>query len=152
MRGHDTSPTFHAQRGDTYCVWAPRARTLALAVNGEHLELERSDHGWWRSSRERRAGDRYGYVIDGEGPFPDPRSPSQPDGVHALSEHVDHAAFVWSDRHWQAPPLGSAVIYELHIGTLTTAGTFDAAIERLPLPRRSRRHACRGDAGRRVFR
>jgi maltooligosyltrehalose trehalohydrolase len=132
MGGHDTSPTFRTPRGDTYCVWAPRAQTLAVAVNGEHLKLERSDHGWWRSSRERRDGDRYGYVIDGDGPFPDPRSPSQPDGVHALSEHVDHAAFVWSDGHWQAPPLGSAVIYELHIGTLTTAGTFDAAIERLP--------------------
>ncbi len=132
MRGHDTSPTPHAPHGDLFCVWAPRAQTLVLAVNGEHLDVQRSTNGWWCSSRRRRDGDRYGYVIDGEGPFPDPRSPSQPEGVHALSQHVDHAGFAWTDQHWQAPPLGSAIIYELHIGTFTHAGTFDAAIERLP--------------------
>ena len=132
MSRNDTSPTPQSPFDAPYCVWAPRARTLGLAVNGEHLELQRSANGWWCSSRDRRDGDRYGYIIDGEGPFPDPRSLSQPDGVHALSAHIDHAAFEWTDHHWQAPPLGSAVIYELHIGTFTDRGTFDAAIERLP--------------------
>jgi maltooligosyltrehalose trehalohydrolase len=131
MRSHDHSPTLRATHGDQYCVWAPRARTLALIVNGQHLDLAPSKNGWWCSSRDRRHGDRYGYLIDGEGPFPDPRSPAQPEGVHALSQHVDHSTFAWTDRHWQAPPLGSAVIYELHVGTFTEAGTFDAAIERL---------------------
>ncbi|HUE90255.1 MAG TPA: malto-oligosyltrehalose trehalohydrolase [Vicinamibacterales bacterium] len=133
MQEHHTSPTLLAPGGDCYAVWAPRARTLVLTVNGEHLELQRSPpDDWWTSTRARRDGDRYGYLIDGDGPFPDPRSPSQPEGVHALSQHVDHAAFGWTDAHWQAPPLGSAVIYELHIGTFTDAGTFDAAIARLP--------------------
>jgi maltooligosyltrehalose trehalohydrolase len=132
MPGHASFSPSPAQREDRYRVWAPRAQTLTLLVDGEHLDLQRSANGWWSSSRVRRDGDRYGYVVDGEGPFPDPRSPSQPEGVHALSRHIDHAAFAWTDAHWQAPPLGAGVIYELHIGTFTEAGTFDAAIERLP--------------------
>jgi maltooligosyltrehalose trehalohydrolase len=128
----DTSLNTSGAQDDRYSVWAPRAQTLSLVVNGEQLDMQRSAHGWWRASRERRDGDRYGYVVDGEGPFPDPRSPSQPEGVHALSQHVDHSAFAWTDRHWQAPPLGAAAIYELHIGTFTDGGTFDAAIDRLP--------------------
>jgi maltooligosyltrehalose trehalohydrolase len=132
MHRYASAPSPHPLDSDQYCVWAPHARTLLLVVNGEPFELQRISNGWWRSARPRRDGDRYGYVIDGDGPFPDPRSPSQPDGVHALSQHIDHAAFAWTDRHWQAPPLGAAVIYELHIGTFTETGTFDAAIERLP--------------------
>lgn len=94
--------------------------------------MQRESGGWWVSDRRARAGERYGYVLDGEGPFPDPRSGHQPDGVHGLSAVVDHDAFEWRDAGWQAPPLSSAVIYELHVGTFTRAGTFDAAIERLP--------------------
>ncbi|MBI5383147.1 MAG: malto-oligosyltrehalose trehalohydrolase [Verrucomicrobia bacterium] len=76
-------------------------------------------------------GSDYGFVLDGQGPFPDPRSPSQSAGVHGLSRLVDHAAFSWSDGGFQAPPLSTALVYELHIGTFTPEGTFDAAIERL---------------------
>jgi maltooligosyltrehalose trehalohydrolase len=94
--------------------------------------MSRAQDGWWIAPVAPVAGDRYGFVVNGEGPFPDPRSPSQPDGVHALSEHIDHSDFHWTDGHWQAPPLSAAVIYELHIGTFTDTGTFAAAIERLP--------------------
>ncbi len=62
---------------------------------------------------------------------PDPRSQWQPNGVHGLSRVYDQTAFAWSDGGWQAPPLARAVIYELHVGTFTPEGTFDAAIERL---------------------
>ena len=55
----------------------------------------------------------------------------QPHGVHGPSRVYDQAAFAWSDGGWQAPPLASAVIYEMHVGTFTPEGTFDAAIERL---------------------
>jgi maltooligosyltrehalose trehalohydrolase len=84
--------------------------------------------GWWVAARTAQPGDRYGFVLDGEGPFPDPRSASQPDGVHGLSEHVDHAAFTWTDAVWQPPPLASGVIYELHVGTFSPEGTFTGAI------------------------
>ena len=56
---------------------------------------------------------------------------SQPDGVDSASEVVDHAAFSWSDVRWRGVPLAGAVLYEMHVGTFTPAGTFDAAVERL---------------------
>ena len=62
---------------------------------------------------------------------PDPRSPHQPHGVHGPSRAVDHGAFAWTDRHFQATPLPAAILYELHVGTFTPEGTFDAVIPRL---------------------
>jgi maltooligosyltrehalose trehalohydrolase len=88
--------------------------------------------GWW--SAEASAGETgggYGFLIDGEGPFPDPRSAWQPRGVHGPSRLVEHPAFSWTDDEWQAPPLSSAVIYEVHVGTFTSGGTFESAIEKL---------------------
>ena len=70
-------------------------------------------------------------MLDSDGPFPDPRSPWQPNGVHGLSRAVAHDHFKWNDSGFRAPPLSSAVIYELHIGTFTTKGTFGSAIEKL---------------------
>jgi len=77
------------------------------------------------------AGEDYGWLVDGDGPFPDPRSPRQPNGVHGLSRAYDHDAFGWTDAAWRGRALPGSVTYELHIGTFTPAGTFDAAIERL---------------------
>jgi maltooligosyltrehalose trehalohydrolase len=76
-------------------------------------------------------GTGYAFVIDGGEPLPDPRSLWQSHGVHGPSRVLDHAAFPWTDKRWQPGPLASAVLYELHVGTFTPAGTFEAAIERL---------------------
>ncbi|HVF14565.1 MAG TPA: malto-oligosyltrehalose trehalohydrolase, partial [Acidimicrobiales bacterium] len=74
----------------------------------------------------------YGFSLDGGEPRPDPRSPWQPDGVHALSRPVDHAAFSWTDGAWPGRRLdGTSVIYELHPGTYSPEGTFDGAAARL---------------------
>jgi maltooligosyltrehalose trehalohydrolase len=123
--------TRHA-RTPVYRVWAPEARSVALRLGDVTTPMQRGEDGWWSSDRPLRAGDRYGFVVDGEGPFPDPRSPSQPSGVDGPSEHVDHESFAWTDAAWQPPPLSSAVIYELHVGTFTDGGTFESAIARLP--------------------
>ena len=89
--------------------------------------------GGGQADREMRDGERYGYVVDGDGPFPDPRSMSQPAGVHGWSQCVDHGRFaVDDDAQWQPPPLAAAMLYELHIGTFSEAGTFDGAIAKLP--------------------
>jgi len=74
-------------------------------------------------------GARYAFVINGR-ERPDPSSRSQPDGVHAPSEVVG-SDFEWHDGGWRGLPLEDHVLYELHIGTFTDEGTFDAAIERL---------------------
>jgi maltooligosyltrehalose trehalohydrolase len=113
-------------------VWAPDAHEVVLIVDSVKHPMTRGHDGWWAAVSALRHRATYGYLVDGQGPFPDPRSPFQPDGVHGLSQHVDHRRFAWTDGRWQAPPLGAAVIYELHIGTFSEAGTFAGAITRLP--------------------
>jgi maltooligosyltrehalose trehalohydrolase len=77
-------------------------------------------------------GDRYRYLLDGRGPFPDPASRFQADGVHGPSMVVDAAAFRWSDQNWIGVPLERLIIYELHVGTFTARGTFAGVEARLP--------------------
>jgi maltooligosyltrehalose trehalohydrolase len=114
-------------------VWAPYAGSVTVQVDGAQYGLQRKARGYWAADVEQaHAGSEYGYILDGKGPaIPDPRSPWQPDGVNGLSRLVDHASFAWHDQQWQSPPLATAVIYELHIGTFTAEGTLDAAITRL---------------------
>jgi maltooligosyltrehalose trehalohydrolase len=88
--------------------------------------------GWWSVDLPAAGpGTDYAFVLDGGEPLPDPRSPWQPAGVHGPSRVVAHEAFAWTDAGWQPPPLASAVLYELHVGTFTPAGTFEAVIDRL---------------------
>lgn len=112
-------------------VWAPHARTVDLRLNHAVHPMQQSNGGWWSVKADAGEDAAYRYSIDGGEPLPDPRSAWQPDGVHGASRMVDHAAFHWHDEAWSPPPLSSAVIYELHIGTFTLEGTFDSAIERL---------------------
>src|SRR5262245_10551081 len=101
-------------------------------MDGRRLPMTRDGRGWWTAVPPAGSdGIEYRFALDGGAPHPDPRSPFQPHGVHGPSRRVDHGAFRWSDGAWRAGPLSSAVIYELHVGTFTPQGTFDAAIERL---------------------
>jgi maltooligosyltrehalose trehalohydrolase len=77
-------------------------------------------------------GDLYRLRLDGEGPFPDPASRFQPRGVHGPSEVVDPSAFAWTDEGWRGVLLEKLVVYELHVGTFTPAGTFAGVAQRLP--------------------
>jgi maltooligosyltrehalose trehalohydrolase len=116
----------------TFRVWAPVPKKVELQLNGNVFPMKRAENGWWMAEiSDAKAGDNYGFVLDGAGPFPDPRSPLQPEGVHKLSRLVDMEAFQWTDKHFQSRPLASAIIYELHLGTFTPAGTFLSAIEKL---------------------
>jgi maltooligosyltrehalose trehalohydrolase len=78
------------------------------------------------------AGDLYMYLLDGAGPYPDPCSRFQPHGVHGPSAVIDPTAFEWSDGDWHGVPLERTIIYELHVGTFTPAGTFADVTDRLP--------------------
>ncbi|NUR93369.1 MAG: malto-oligosyltrehalose trehalohydrolase [Nonomuraea sp.] len=112
-------------------VWAPRATALELLVRGARHPMAAGEDGWWRAEAEAEHGDRYAYVVDGDGPYPDPRTRRQPEGIFGPSAVSDHARFTWSDHRWTGRDLRGSVIYELHVGTFTAAGTFEAAIERL---------------------
>lgn len=109
-----------------FSVWAPKAKNVELELEGARHPMER--HGeWFRVATPRIEGARYGFSVDGSDVFPDPRSRRQPDGIHGLSQ-------VWmKDEPTQTlgRPLKGEVIYELHVGTFTPAGTLDSAIERL---------------------
>jgi maltooligosyltrehalose trehalohydrolase len=116
----------------TFSVWAAHARRVELVGEGRRVEMQPRPGGWWSIDVSGARPDAtYAFSLDGTEPLPDPRSPWQPSGVHGPSRGVDHLAFAWSDAQWQPPPLGAAVIYELHVGTFTPAGRLEAAIARL---------------------
>lgn len=113
-------------------VWAPLPKRVELQLGKNRIPMTRDDEGTWSALvPAQKSEEDYGFVLDGEGPFPDPRSPWQPCGIDGPSRVVDHSAFPWMDGDWKPPPLSSALIYELHVGTFTPRGTFDAAIEKL---------------------
>ena len=82
--------------------------------------------------RDARAGDRYSYRLDGGEPRPDPASRFQPYGVHGPSEIVDATSFAWRDAAWPKPQPRDRIVYELHVGTFTSEGTFQSARKCLP--------------------
>ncbi len=121
----------------SFRVWAPtaeRVRLRLLSANGDAervLDLQREPRGYWRALVDRAPpGSRYVFRL-GEGPeLPDPAARWQPDGVHGASAVVDRDAD-WTDAGWRGLALRDAILYELHVGTFTPEGTFDAAINQL---------------------
>jgi maltooligosyltrehalose trehalohydrolase len=119
-----------------FSVWAPAAGRVDADVAGLSYPMSPDGRpGWWRAQlateASTEAGTDYAYRLDGGEPLADPRSPRQPSGPAGPSRTYDHGAFSWTDGRWRGIPIGGAVIYELHVGTFTAAGTLDVAIERL---------------------
>src|SRR3954471_18211399 len=114
-------------------VWAPNAVEVQIETPSGRHHMERvTPEGWWRAtSRPAHHGDDYAFCIDGGPARPDPRSRWQPYGVHGASRVYDHTTFSWNDNGWHGVALPGSLLYELHVGTFTTEGTFDAAIERI---------------------
>ncbi|MCR6486033.1 malto-oligosyltrehalose trehalohydrolase [Amycolatopsis sp. OK19-0408] len=112
-----------------FSVWAPAARRVRVSVDAGVHEMTAGDGGWWHAEAE---GVNYAFLLDGsDDRLPDPRSKRQPHGVHRESRVYDHAEFEWTDDAWHGRQLPGGVVYELHIGTFTEGGTFDAAVDRL---------------------
>jgi maltooligosyltrehalose trehalohydrolase len=115
-------------------VWAPNAeRVDVLLEDGQRVEpLVRDAAGYHRRTiGQVAAGARYRYRLDGGEAYPDPASRSQPEGVHGPSEVVDAGAFRWTDEGWFGLPRQDLVLYELHVGTFSAAGTFEGTIGHL---------------------
>jgi malto-oligosyltrehalose trehalohydrolase len=120
----------------TFSVWAPAAAQVEVEVAGRRYPMAQdasgSAPGWWSADVPDAAAEiDYGFRLDGGELLPDPRSPRQPSGINGPSRTYDQSAFTWTDRGWRGVPLPGSVIYELHVGTFTPEGTFDAAIGRL---------------------
>ena len=120
-----------------FSVWAPGTRVVqvALARDGasEGHRLNRGPDGVHEGVIPRvPVGTDYSYRLDDGPGRPDPVSRWRPLGVHGPTRVVDPAAFHWSDESWRGLEAADLVIYELHVGTFSAAGTFDGVIERLP--------------------
>ncbi|WP_434046843.1 MULTISPECIES: malto-oligosyltrehalose trehalohydrolase [Sorangium] len=119
-------------------VWAPdhdRVEIVTYGEDGEEvtgaLPAAPTGGGYFEATAPGLgAGALYKVRIDGEGPFPDPYARAQPLGVHGPSA-VDDPSFAWTDAGWKGVALEDLVLYEVHIGTATQEGTFDALIPRL---------------------
>ncbi|MGE5273133.1 MAG: alpha-amylase family glycosyl hydrolase [Verrucomicrobiota bacterium] len=107
-------------------VWAPRARSVAVRLGGEARDLALEEDGFFAATLRAAPGDLYRFVLDGSSQLPDPCSRSQPDGLLGPSAVVDVPC---------APRLGlrldELVVYELHVGAFSDAGTFDGVVPHL---------------------
>lgn len=116
----------------TFTVWAPACERVELRLISppeRTISMNRDAAGYFRASVDDvPAGTRYVYLLDGETERPDPASRHQPDGVHGPSAVVDPRQFEWTDQTWRGRPLSDSIIYELHVGTFSDAGTFDGVI------------------------
>jgi maltooligosyltrehalose trehalohydrolase len=114
-------------------VWAPRQQQVRLRLSDRagDLAMDRTADGLFvLRTAEARAGSDYLYVLDDGAARPDPVSRHQPHGVHGPSRVVD-PAFPWTDQGWTGIPLEDHVLYELHVGTFSAAGSFAGVVERL---------------------
>ncbi|HEY7404361.1 MAG TPA: malto-oligosyltrehalose trehalohydrolase [Candidatus Angelobacter sp.] len=125
-----------SDHGCEFRVWAPAAQAVTLRLTNEHgtqdSPMQSADDGHFVCETQARTGDRYFYIVDQNKPVPDPVSRLLPEGVHGRTEIIDPENFTWTDQRWHGLPLEDYVIYELHVGTFTAEGTFDAAIDKLP--------------------
>jgi maltooligosyltrehalose trehalohydrolase len=121
--------------GTRFRLWAPAASEveLELETGGRSLRLPMRgrEDGWFEHVEHGvGAGARYAFNVNGHS-VPDPASRCNPDDVHRASMVVDPCAYTWGDGGWQGRRWEEAVIYEMHVGAFTAAGTFAAAQERL---------------------
>jgi maltooligosyltrehalose trehalohydrolase len=123
--------------GDGRCefrVWAPNVETAAVQIVAPQqrlLTMQPQEGGYWQVNAEGvPPGTLYFYQLKEDEARPDPASNFQPQGVHGPSQVIDHS-FGWNDCHWPGVPLEKMIIYELHVGTFTPEGTFEAIIPRL---------------------
>lgn len=119
-------------------VWAPRAGSVqvhTVSPEKHFFDMQRDDLGFFSTSVEGiHPGTEYFFRLDGKLDRPDPASYFQPHGVHGASRIID-LSFPWEDEGWTGVPLHATLFYELHVGTFTPEGTFDAIIPRIPILR-----------------
>jgi maltooligosyltrehalose trehalohydrolase len=118
-----------------FTVWAPEKKRMTLHIVepfNQKLSMQKNEEGYFTVSvKTQEKNLRYYFKPDDEKDYPDPASQYQPDGVHGSSQTVDHSVHQWNDNDWRGLPLEELVIYELHVGTFTQEGTFEAIIPRL---------------------
>jgi maltooligosyltrehalose trehalohydrolase len=126
---------YHNNKETRFSVWAPKRKKVALHLvypENKIIELNhnRRDGYWYLVIGKNILDYKYFYQLDEKEEFPDPASNFQPEGIYGPSQIIDHS-FSWTDNNWPGIELSDMIIYELHVGTFTTEGTFEAIIPRL---------------------
>ncbi len=118
-----------------FILWAPFLKDVAIRIvspRGRIIPMEKDNRGYWKVSLDEvPSGTHYFYKLEKAIDRPDPASNSQAEGVHGHSQVIDHSAFQWEDENWSGVSLREMIIYEVHVGTFTLEGTFEAIIPRL---------------------
>ncbi|KAB0679265.1 malto-oligosyltrehalose trehalohydrolase [Aureimonas leprariae] len=122
--------------GVRFRVWAPAKESIELAYGSQDapsfLPMHQVAGGWWEVvTRDVPFGGGYAFRIDGDAVVADPAARAQMVDVHSFSKLVDPRAYEWKRPDWRGRPLEECVFYELHTGTFTPEGTFEAIIHRL---------------------
>ena len=113
-------------------IWAPALEELSLRLGGQDIPMQRDSDGWFELTASGTApGAEYGFVLPDGRLLPDPASRAQARDVHGPSLLVDPCAYRWRNAGWRGRPWREAVIYELHVGTFTPAGTFAPAATKI---------------------
>jgi len=114
-------------------LWSPNAISVDLQIAGSpgYVAMSELEAGWFETVTAARAGTQYQFKIDHGPRVPDPASRFQPSGVHGMSEVVNPTAFDWTDQNWRGRSWEETILYELHVGTFTDAGTFVAVETKL---------------------
>jgi maltooligosyltrehalose trehalohydrolase len=123
------------QPGDKvhFRVWAPKRSSVSVVLeDGKEVPLEAEGQGYFSGLVAGSAGTLYRYRLDGKKAYPDPATRFQPDGPHGPSQVVDPGRFAWTDHAWHGCEAAGQIIYEMHIGTFTTEGTWASATSHLP--------------------
>jgi maltooligosyltrehalose trehalohydrolase len=128
-------PQYNRDGKCEFVVWAPFLEKLELEIiapTERSVPLEKDPSGYWRGvAPSVLEGTLYRYRLAWDKVRPDPASHYQPHGVHEASQVINHASFGWEDKYWKGIELSRMIMYELHVGTFTPEGTFDAIIPRL---------------------
>lgn len=120
--------------GVRFQLWAPSAQRVDLRLEDENktLPMEALGDGWFRLTTDRaNHGSRYRYCIDETHLVPDPASRHNPEDVDGPSQVWNPERFDWRDTEWHGRPWEETVLYELHVGTFSTEGTFEGVKHRL---------------------
>ena len=110
-------------------MWAPKRQKVQVVLDSQTVPLSREDCGYHSGTVEgASAGALYKFKLDDDDYlYPDPESRYQPDGPHGYSKIIDPCAFQWTDQEWRGVDPEGQVIYEIHLGTFTTEGTWKSA-------------------------
>ncbi|MBV6341516.1 malto-oligosyltrehalose trehalohydrolase [Candidatus Magnetobacterium casense] len=118
-----------------FTLWAPLSKVVELNIcppTQRRIPMRRDHRGYWETTVDDVTPQTcYTFILDNEREIPDPASHYQPQGVHKPSQVVDHDAFMWTDAEFKGIDVSQMIMYELHVGTFTEAGTFEAIIARL---------------------